>query len=214
MVCKDGGQEPLAITRVWQKWRFSAPQTHLWLIKVWFSASTFVVIIATFAKPETVSGNLNNFTLNMNYLIFPILQTVENTSKVISKFKLRLDYVIEIYDSEIELNKAVCPTLPKDAPRHEEFRIIQEIRKELFENLNSKTDIEYKTSDYIDVFVSQLIFDKKFESVYCQECFCENNIDDVIIREWSMGEGLCAQGGRIMSCKNEHDVYKMMEWIS
>jgi hypothetical protein len=28
--------EPL--TRVWQKWRFSAPQTHLWLIKVWFSA--------------------------------------------------------------------------------------------------------------------------------------------------------------------------------
>ncbi len=45
------------LTRVWQKWRFSAPQTHLWLIKVWFSASTFVVKFATFAKPETVSGN-------------------------------------------------------------------------------------------------------------------------------------------------------------
>jgi hypothetical protein len=29
----------------------------LWLIKVWFSASTFVVKIATFAKPETVGGN-------------------------------------------------------------------------------------------------------------------------------------------------------------
>jgi hypothetical protein len=28
----------------------------LWLIKVWFSASTFVVKIATFAKPETVSN--------------------------------------------------------------------------------------------------------------------------------------------------------------
>ena len=39
------------------KWRFSAPQTHLWLIKVWFSASTFVVKIATFAKPETVIWN-------------------------------------------------------------------------------------------------------------------------------------------------------------
>jgi hypothetical protein len=49
--------EPL--TRVWQKWRFEAPQTHLWLIKVWFSASTFVVKIATFAKPETVVGNAN-----------------------------------------------------------------------------------------------------------------------------------------------------------
>jgi hypothetical protein len=32
--------------------QFSA--AHLWLIKVWFSASTFVVKIATFAKPETV----------------------------------------------------------------------------------------------------------------------------------------------------------------
>jgi hypothetical protein len=42
------------ITRVWQKWRFRAPQTHLWLIKVWFSASTFLVQIATFAKPENV----------------------------------------------------------------------------------------------------------------------------------------------------------------
>jgi hypothetical protein len=29
----------------------------LWLIKVWFSASTFVVKIATFAKPETVSSH-------------------------------------------------------------------------------------------------------------------------------------------------------------
>jgi hypothetical protein len=47
--------EPL--TRAWQKWRFSAPQTHLRLIKHWFSASTFVVKIATFAKPETVVRN-------------------------------------------------------------------------------------------------------------------------------------------------------------
>jgi hypothetical protein len=47
--------EPL--TRAWQKWRFSAPQTHLRLIKHWFSASTFVVKIATIAKPETVSGH-------------------------------------------------------------------------------------------------------------------------------------------------------------
>jgi hypothetical protein len=45
------------ITRVWQKWRFRAPQTHLWLIKVWFSVSTFVVKIATFAKPGNVTSN-------------------------------------------------------------------------------------------------------------------------------------------------------------
>jgi hypothetical protein len=52
------------VTRVWQKWRFSAPQTHLWLIKVWFSASTFVVKIATFTKPETVSWHNRRQTPN------------------------------------------------------------------------------------------------------------------------------------------------------
>jgi len=46
------------------KWQFRAPQTHLWLIKVWFSASIFVVKIATFAKPETVSGNATVTDLN------------------------------------------------------------------------------------------------------------------------------------------------------
>jgi hypothetical protein len=43
-------QSHMQVTRVWQKWRFSAPQTHLWLFKNWFSASTFVVKIATFWK--------------------------------------------------------------------------------------------------------------------------------------------------------------------
>jgi hypothetical protein len=46
----------------WQKWRFSAPQTHLWLIKVWFSASTFVVKIATFAKPQNVGNKAKSDT--------------------------------------------------------------------------------------------------------------------------------------------------------
>jgi hypothetical protein len=32
----------------------------LWLIKVWFSASTLVVKIATFAKPENVRAHAKN----------------------------------------------------------------------------------------------------------------------------------------------------------
>jgi hypothetical protein len=46
----------------WQKWRFSAPQAHLWLIKHWFSASTFVLKIATFAKPEKVWETFTNYS--------------------------------------------------------------------------------------------------------------------------------------------------------
>ncbi|TRX22119.1 hypothetical protein FNW25_04515 [Flavobacterium franklandianum] len=33
----------------------------MWLIKVWFSASTFVVKIATFAKPETVKNSKKKY---------------------------------------------------------------------------------------------------------------------------------------------------------
>jgi hypothetical protein len=41
---------------VWQKWR-SSLQTVLWILKNWFSASAFVVEIATFTKQETVTRN-------------------------------------------------------------------------------------------------------------------------------------------------------------
>jgi hypothetical protein len=51
-------EEERSITAVWQKWRFSAPQTHLWLIKQWFSVSTFVVKIPHFTKPLTLPARL------------------------------------------------------------------------------------------------------------------------------------------------------------
>jgi len=38
----------MPITAPTRNWRFSSPQTHLWSIKHWFSASTFVVKIANF----------------------------------------------------------------------------------------------------------------------------------------------------------------------
>jgi len=43
MVVTHDRQERQPITTPTKNWRFSTPQTHLWLIKHWFSASTFVV---------------------------------------------------------------------------------------------------------------------------------------------------------------------------
>jgi hypothetical protein len=45
------------VTAPTQKAWFRVPQSASWrrVIKIWFSASTFVVKIATFAKPETVT---------------------------------------------------------------------------------------------------------------------------------------------------------------
>jgi hypothetical protein len=55
----------IATTRFWQKWWFSAPQTHLWLIKIWFSASTpqyGILKITTFAKTETIVRHIRKKT--------------------------------------------------------------------------------------------------------------------------------------------------------
>jgi hypothetical protein len=65
----------LGITRVWQKWRFSALQPHFRLIKHWFYASIPIAIgmvkIATFAKPKSVMGKLkrtnNKLKLEKNF---------------------------------------------------------------------------------------------------------------------------------------------------
>jgi hypothetical protein len=43
MVCKHGGQIPLAITAPTQKAGFRVPKTILWLIKHWFPELTFVL---------------------------------------------------------------------------------------------------------------------------------------------------------------------------
>ena len=67
-ICNSLNKKALHITRVWQKWRFSATQTHLWLIKVCFSASTFVVKIATFAKPENVSIHCKTNSKHKKYV--------------------------------------------------------------------------------------------------------------------------------------------------
>jgi len=41
-------EKQLLVTAPTKNWRFSTPQTHLWFIKHWFSASTYVVKIANF----------------------------------------------------------------------------------------------------------------------------------------------------------------------
>jgi hypothetical protein len=42
----------------------------LWLIKVWFSASTYEVKIATFAKPENVIGQCKKPAAQTAHLVF------------------------------------------------------------------------------------------------------------------------------------------------
>jgi len=72
---------PEQITGVWQKWRFSAPQIVLWLIKVWFSASTFVMKIATFAKHQTVVPHCRSRSHIQAHLVFADTQSPNEKPK-------------------------------------------------------------------------------------------------------------------------------------
>jgi len=61
---KQRKTEGQLVTRVWQNWRFSAPQTHLWFIKLWFSASTFthnLFIFKGIREPYGVVVQIANF---------------------------------------------------------------------------------------------------------------------------------------------------------
>jgi hypothetical protein len=87
------------LTAVWQKWRFSAPQTHLWVIKVWFYASTIVVKIRQYAKPENVSGNHKFYKVMRKVII--IFLTLINLSVFVQQdlIKLTKPIVDEVYCS-------------------------------------------------------------------------------------------------------------------
>jgi hypothetical protein len=84
---KQHATKTTAGTRDWQKWLFCAPQTHLWLIKIWFFASSFVVKIATFAKPKTIITNfMKTLIIILTFLTFASFQS-DNKSLLIGTWR-------------------------------------------------------------------------------------------------------------------------------
>ena len=150
----------------------------------------------------------------MNYLTFPIEGRDENDKLYTVKFKLNMKLLIDIYASEIEFNKKICPTLPDDAPRHKEFREITKLSNELKDCVAKNLDKEFNHAEYIDVFCTPILLDRKFETVYCSICNAEYKNNEVMVENWSFGEELFASGGRQIMCPKNHMLFSMMEWNS
>jgi hypothetical protein len=86
----------------------------LWLIKVWFSASTFVVKIATFAKPENVTTNAkktyNTATMTKNadnIQIVSTKRTVLQTDRFLHLKWERKNDENEFIENQIEFNSCI-----------------------------------------------------------------------------------------------------------
>jgi mannose-6-phosphate isomerase-like protein (cupin superfamily) len=98
----------------------------LWLIKIWFSASTFVVIIATFAKPVTVSGHCNltsnneikSINISAKFSLFDKLWTPhiigELNGQYVKLCKIKNDFVWHSHEHEDELFMVFKGTLLMD----------------------------------------------------------------------------------------------------
>ena len=152
----------------------------------------------------------------MNYYKFTVESSNEKQEKInVSKFEIEIQKLIDIYNKEIEYYYEFCfGKLDDDAPRHDEFRAISKIKKELENALINKSDIEFENSDYIWSFSGRLILNGEFNSVDCLECNKNFGKDEVKIEKWSIGESLFASGGRTMTCPKSHFLYSIMEWNS
>lgn len=152
----------------------------------------------------------------MNYYKFTVISSNDEKEKIdVSKFKIEIPKLINIYNSEIEsYYKYAYGKLPDDAPRHKQHEAIVKIKKELEKALNNNSDIEFKDNDYIWSFSGRLILNNEFHSVQCLKCNKNFGKEEVKIEKWSIGESLFASGGRIMTCPKNHFLYSIMEWNS
>jgi CRP-like cAMP-binding protein len=74
--------------------RFLALHTYLWLITVWFSAATFVVKFATFAKPEFLLARRTKTSKRQNQEMQKLIEYLKN--------------VIQLADNDFMLLESKC----------------------------------------------------------------------------------------------------------
>ncbi|NHN25995.1 hypothetical protein FIA58_009945 [Flavobacterium jejuense] len=133
----------------------------------------------------------------------------------VSVIKIEIPKLIEIYDQEIRYYHNYCKKLPKDAPRHIEFREISKLKAKLVEGLTEKVDIDFgNNEDYVSSFSMKIVRKIDFHSIYCKKCEKEYFKNEVCFTDWTTGSGLAASGGKSVFCLNNHFICGFLEWDS
>ncbi|GAA5101822.1 hypothetical protein GCM10023210_42140 [Chryseobacterium ginsengisoli] len=144
----------------------------------------------------------------MHYYTF----TVINNDEAVSKIKIETDKLIKVYNEEIKNYHKYCKNLPKDAPRHTEYKNLVRLKKILSE---TETDIDFGEKDqYISSFSIKVIMHNEFHSIFCSKCRTEYFPNEITYKTWSQGESLFASGGKTLVCNEDHFVFGYMEWNS
>jgi hypothetical protein len=125
----------------------------LWLIKVWFSASTFVVKIATFAKPENVSSNGKKIRLEISASIMKFLFTL-----VIVLLATEISFGQYEYNSKeiIKLNRVMTE---KRVEISDKFDNIERFNFSIYvyDSIGNVTSMIYSTK-YDSIFDNRQVF--------------------------------------------------------
>ncbi|WP_394665345.1 hypothetical protein [uncultured Chryseobacterium sp.] len=145
-------------------------------------------------------------------MLYYTFDVKNNSSEIVSKIKIEIEKLIEVYDDEIKSYHKYCKKLPHDAPRHIEYQNITRLRKLLSE---AKTDIDFaEKNQYVQSFSIKIMIRKDFSFNFCKICSKEYSPEEVIYETWSRGESLFASGGKTLLCENNHFLFGYMEWNS
>lgn len=145
-------------------------------------------------------------------MLYYTFDVKNNSSEIISKIKIEIEKLIEVYDDEMEIYHKYGKKLPKDAPRHIEYQNITRLRKLLSE---AKTDIDFaEKNQYVQSFSIKVMIRKDFHSIFCKICSQEYSPEEIIYETWSRGESLFTSGGKTLLCENNHFLFGYMEWNS
>ena len=104
--------------------------------------------------------------------------------------------------------------LPCDTNSFDALKSALDRKRTVEECIESMTALHLGRDEFLSEVVAPLMFDLKFEKIYCDQCDGIVTPKDIIVFDWGIGTGLSAHGGRRLACPRMHTVYCCMEWLS
>jgi hypothetical protein len=125
---------------------------------------------------------------------------------------LKAEDMRDIFTKYLERHRKIYSGHAKELPVYAEAERIGQHHQKLVAACANGTDIVL--DDYVWAFCSELMFERRFVSVFCPACNTLCTPDVCIVIEWTFGEDLSAEGGRRVTCPAGHTLYACMEWNS
>lgn len=131
----------------------------------------------------------------------------------LGEFDFYVTALLEIVDANIR-NFETHPALHQCPARVSGNRTLLGLRGDLRALPDGVTVWNTGDDDRIWWLVNTLVFDGSWQKVRCHECQRDYIPDQCKTEDWSIGESLFAEGGRLLKCPQNHLLCRSREWDS